>query len=234
MEYRSMLKLSNTGDIAHRGSPFGGASVLAEIDQMIAAGYGRVVTVGAFSTGVGGGAAAIIDIDQPQLAIAVPPGYTIRPFRITAQVQTGLVAADNEENEIVAAVDPYGQWTGDGTFTSEIPFNLRTDLGQGSACRVGSAFSGDMTTTPEGASAADPVLSFELDRAVQTAEIVLATGGETTLMKELRMYFEPRYTPYVVGPATVLVYWGGTVEHLGGFCQAYWVEAPTAQFFLRS
>ena len=234
MDVRKILRLFNGGDVYQGGSPLGGGMVVLEVDQMIAKGFGRIATAGAFSSGVGGGAAAIIDIDQPQLAIAVPTGYAIRPVRVSVQVQAGLVAADNDENEALIAVDPYGQWTGDGTFTAELPINMRTDLGQGSACRVGSAFSGDMTTTPAGAAAADPVLDMELARLVQTVDITLATGGEAANLKELSLLYEPRYAPFIVGPATLLVYWGGTVEPLGGFCQAAWVEGRTEEFYVRA
>mgnify|MGYP001604571648 CR=1 FL=1 len=230
MDVWKRLKLFNGGDVYQCGSPLGGAMVVHEVSQMIAKGFGRVATVGAFSTGVGGGAAAIIDLDQPQLAVAVPTGYTIRPVRISVQVQGGLAATDNDETEILVAVDPYGQWTGDGTFTAELPINMRTDLGQGSACRVGSAFSADMTTTPAGAAAADPVLDMELARKVNTLDISTIAG---LFLHELSLVYEPLHGPFIVGPATLLVYWGGTVEPTGGFCQAAWVEGRNEEFYVR-
>lgn len=232
MDVRKLLKLYNGGDVTATGAPSGAAVMTREIDQMIANGFGRRVTVGAFSTGiVGGGAGTVLDLDQPELAIAVPSGYTIRPVRIDVQVQVGLVAADNDESEILIAVDPYGQWTGDGTFTSELPINMRTDLGQGSACRVGSAFTADMTTTPDGGAAADPVLDIELARKVETFDIF--STGTSVLLKELSLTYEPQFPEFIVGPATLLVYFGGTIANVGGFVQAAWLEGRNHEFFAR-
>lgn len=232
MDVRKILKLFNGGDVYQGGSPFGGATVVQEIDQMIAKGFGRRVTVGAFSTpAAGGGAAAIIDIDQPRLAIAVPTGYTIRPVYMACQVQPGLIASDSDENEILFAVDPYGQWTGDGTSTAELPINMRTDLGQGSACRVGSTFTADMTTTPAGGAAADPVLDMELARTVDTVDISTAVGVN---VKRLELVYAPKWPEMIVGPATLLVYYGGTVALLGGFAQAAWVEGRNEEFYVRA
>lgn len=200
--------------------------MLQEIDDLIKKGYGRAVTVGAFSTGiVGGGAGTVIDLDQPELAIGVPAGYAIRPFYMDSQVQVALVATDNDENEILFAVDSLGLWTGDGTSTAENPSNFRTDLDKGSACRVGSAFTADMTTTPgNGGAAADPVLDMELAREVETFDI-FSTGVSANL-KRLRLVYEPNYPPCLVGPCTLLIYFGGTVANVGGFAIVHWVEGP--------
>lgn len=235
VDVKSLLRLFNGGETQQAASPLGAAMVAYQIDQMIARGFGRSVTVGAFSTGiVGGGAGTVLDQDQPELAIGVPPGYTIRPIRIHAQVQTGLVAADNDENEALVAVDVYGLWQGDGTSTAETPQNLRTDLKGGSACRVGSAFTGNMTTTRTDNTSAAPILDLELARTVQTVDIILATGGDGTLMKELNLLYEPMIPPYIVGPATVLVYFGGTVATIGGFIEAAWVEGRSEDFWVRT
>lgn len=231
---KNFLRLVNGGDVQQVGSPLGAGMVALELDQMVARGFGRMVTVGAFSTPVaGGGAAAIIDLDQPRVAVGVPPGFTIRPIRVDVQVQTGLVAADNDENEALIAVDVYGVWQGDGTSTAEVPQNLRTDLKGGSACRVGSTFTADMTTIRTDNTGADPVLDLELARTVQTVDIILATAGTGTLMKELRLLYEPQFAPFIVGPATLLVYYGGTVANVGGFAQVAWVEGRNEDFFVR-
>ncbi len=198
-------------------------SEILTIEEAIRLGMGRAVTVGALSTGVvGGGAGTVLDIDQPELAIGVPAGIVIRPIFIGAQVQVGAATTDADESEILAAVDSLGLWTGDGTVTDENPSNMRTDLDKGSACRVGSAFTADMTTTPgNGQVAADPVLDMELDRAV--VQLELATAAAQNYIN-LALRYEPRYPPFIVGPATVLVYFGGTVATVGGFIQAQWVE----------
>lgn len=194
-------------------------------DQAIAKGYGRALTAGAFSTGiVGGGAGTVLDLDQPELVIGVPAGFVLRPLFIAAQVQVALVAADNDENEILFAVDSLGLWSGDGTYTFEEPSNLNTSYAKGSACRVGSAFTADMTTTPKYGAAADPVLDIELDRGVETFDI-FSTGVSANL-KRLEQRYEPQNPEWLEGPCSLLVYFGGTVATVGGFVQVRWIEAP--------
>ena len=228
MDVRNLLKMFNKGEERQRGTPWGSGLVANEIDDMIAAGMGRIMTVGAFSSGVGGGAAAIIDIDQPQFVVGVPAGHAIRPIRLAAQLQAGLIAADDDENEILFAVDSLGLWSEDGTRTAETPSNMRSDLAKGSACKCASAFSADMTTTPNGAAAADPVLDIELARVVERVDITTAAG---LLLQRLDLVYEPRHPPLLVGPCTLIGYWGGTVEPGGGFAQAAWVEGRVADFY---
>ena len=200
---------------------------LLSIDEMIARGMGRAVTVGAFSTGiVGGGAGTVLDQDQPELAIGVPGGFVIRPIYAAVQVQPAAATTDADETEILVGVDSLGLWTGDGTETDENPSNLRTDLPKGSGCRVGSAFTGNMTTTPSFGSAAAPVIDLELIREVQTLELATAAGQNLYLV---RVVYQPKYPPFIVGPATLLVYWGGTVANVGGFAQVHWVEGSIEQ-----
>lgn len=232
MEFFKRLRLDGGGDMAQRGTPSGAALCAADLDAMIARGLGRQVTVGGFSTGVvGGGAGTVLDLDQPELVIGVPPGYAIKPLRLSAQIQVGLLAADNDESEILFAVDSLGLWSGDGTFTAEEPSNMRTDLAKGSGCRVGSAFTGDMTTSPSGGAAADPVLDIELARKVETFDIF--STGTSVLSKQLDLLYEPLRPPLLVGPCSLLVYFGGTIATIGGFVQAAWVEGPIADWYTR-
>jgi len=201
---------------------------LPSIDELIAKGYGRSLTVGAFSTGiVGGGAGDVLDQDQPEFAIGVPAGYCMRPIYIQIVVHPGVTLADSSETEALVAVDSLGLWRGDGTVTIETPSNLRTDLNKGSALRCGSAFTGNMTTiTTGGAEAgAAPVLDIELARYATTANFGDATGIiETPFV----LTYEPKYPPFLVGPCTLLGYWGGTIATIGGFAIVQWVEGPIA------
>jgi len=213
------------------GNQQGSLFTLDDVDAAISRGLGFQVTVGAFSTGiVGGGAGTILDLDQPELAIGIPSGVAIRPVYFNVQVQVGLIAADNDENEILIAVDRLGVWSGDGTSTAETATGLRSDMGGGSRCRVGSAFTADMTTTPTGAAAADPVLDMELARFVQTVDILLASTPVDSHLKVTSLLYEPKHPPIIVGPATLLVYYGGTVATLGGFIQGHWVEALASEY----
>lgn len=233
--FMKLLKLWNGNDVEQSGSPLGAGMVALEIDQMIARGMGRQMTVGAFSTGiVGGGAGTVFDLDQPEFVVGVPAGYCIRPLLISAQVQVALVAADNEENEILFAVDSLGGISGPlsaETCTIEVASNMRTDMPKGSACVCASAFTADMVTTPMYSAAADPVLDIELARVVETFDI-FSTGVSANL-KRLDLVYQPNFPPFLVGPCTILGYWGGTVATIGGFAQLAWIEGRMQDFFVR-
>lgn len=203
--------------------------MLQELYELVKKGYGRSVTVGAFSTGiVGGGAGTILDLDQPEFTIGVPAGYALIPLYVEIVVKGGVSTADGDETEALLAADSLGLWTGDGTFTSENPSNLRTDLDKGAACRVGSAFTADMTTTPgNGGAAADPVLDMELARVVESAD----QGGTAANVayRIIRLLYQPNYPPILVGPSSLLGYWGGTIATVDGFAIVHWVEGPARE-----
>ena len=232
MNIKTMLKLLGSGEVQQKGSSFGSGLVNQEIHQMIAQGMGRIAVVGAFSTpGAGGGVANVIDLDQPRLAVAIPGGVVIRPLFCHCQVQPGLIAADNDENEILLGVDVLGMWTGDGTSTAEQPVNMRSDLGRGSVCRVGSTFSGNMTTTNAAGTAAAPVVDMELERMVEHVDV---STGVSVNVHQLMMKYQPEYPPLIAGPATLLLYYGGTVALVGGFAQVGWLEGRSEDFYVRT
>ena len=198
------------------------------ITELIERGYGRSLTVGAFSTGiVGGGDGTVYDQDQPEFAIGVPAGYCIRPFYIDIVVQGGLATTDADETEALIAVDSIGVWFGDGTLTNENPSNLRSDLDKGSLCHVGSAFTGNMTTTPgNGGTAAAPVLDMELARIVEINDQAGTVASAS--YRIIKLVYEPDHPPFLVGPCTLLGYWGGTRATIGGYAVVQWVEGPAS------
>ena len=65
----------------------------------------------------------------------------------------------------------------------------------------------------------DPVLDLELARAVITEDSQTAVG---IVQSKLDLVYDPRYPPFVVGPACMYLYWGGTVA-LTGFAQVQFV-----------
>ena len=201
---------------------------LAYLDKMVADGYGRAALVGALSTGiVGGGAGTILDLDQPEFAIGVPQNVVLRPLYFAVSVQPGIEIADSDEVDVLIGVDSLGLWTGDGTSTPENPSNLNTKLDKGSSCRVGSAFTVDMTTTPRnGGTAADPVVDLELDRVSQTTNFGDATGISH---RSVELKYQPLIPPWLEGPCTVVGYWGGTIATVGGYAILHWVEASVGE-----
>ena len=230
MSWKILLE-TLVGDKTLRGSPRGAAYVADHVQDMIAAGMGRIMTVGAFATGItGGGAGTVLDQNQPEFAVGVPEGVSIMPVRVVMAVRPALLAADSEVTEALLAVDSKGYWTGDGTFTRENPSNMRTALGVGSLCNCGSAFTADMTTTQPGIAAAEPILDMELDRVEQMGDV--QGTAATVWQNQLRLAYEPIRAPIVNGPATMLGFWGGTVAAVG-FATVAWVEGPTEQFFRR-
>lgn len=215
------------------GNNNGAFAVLDDIDMAIARGKGFQLYAGTLTTGiVGGGAGTVLDINQPEMAIGIPKGTAIRPIRVSAQVQVGLAAADNDENEILLAVDSRGYWIGDGTFTNRAPHGMRTDMyDTAGACKVGIAFTGNMTTRRDSGVGAAPDLTVELDREVETFDIF--STGVNAMYKRLKLLYEPLHPPLIVGPATLLLYFGGTVANVGGFAQASWVEETVEMAILR-
>lgn len=207
--------------------------MLPPIQELIEKGFGRSMTVGDFSTGiVGGGNGTVIDLDQPEFAIGVPNGYFCMPIRVEINAQPGVTTADNDEAEILLVVDSRSAWVTDPTptgaavtHTPEQPVNMRTDLGRGSGLNCGSAFVVDMVTMNPVGTEADPVTDMELGRAVQTANFGDATGISEP---QLHLLYEPARPPILVGTATLLGYWGGTIATVGGFASIQWIEGPVS------
>jgi hypothetical protein len=171
------------------------------------------VDVGAFSTPItGGGAGTVLDQDQPEALIAVPAGTSIMLNRVAVQCQTPLLATDADEAEILIGVDKDVAAT-DGTSTVETPMSLRTDAPNASVCTCKSAYTGDIT--------AAPTLDIELARKVITGDMNGTPAN--ALWGLLDLVYEPKVAPIIVGPASVMVYFGGTVA-TKGFAQIQWAE----------
>ena len=175
------------------------------------------VDIGAFSTPiVGGGAVTIIDQDRPEGVISVPTGTTIMPFRIAAQAKLPMIAADNNEAEILVAVDILAAHTPNATAPT-VETALKMYLGNGtSKCTCYSASTANCT---------NPTLGMELARAHTDAEIVSAVN---TFWSELSLLYAPKVLPVLVGPCALYMYWGGTVA-TSGFAQIEWFEYLTSE-----
>ena len=177
---------------------------------------GRVfqVDVGDFSTPiVGGGNGTILDADQPEYAMAVPTGTTIILNRVAVQCQTPQIATDADEAEILVIIDKDIAYAGTGTATAETPLSIRTDQKRTSVCTCKSAFTADITVAP--------TADIELARKVITGDVNGTAAN--ALWGVLDLVYEPKVPPIIVGPATVCVYWGGTVA-TSGFAQIQWTE----------
>ena len=209
---RSPITVTENGMVQHWGNRAGAQVLTNENDQLIAAGYGFHVTVGALTTPiVGGGAGTIVDLDQPELAISVPSGTSIRPLRIHVQCELP-VDVDAEIYEIIIGVDRTQAISSVGTSTAETAFNMRTDNPRSTNCTVLSAATANITPS-------DPTIGMELARKQEVNNLLPA--GITQGIFEL--LYEPELAPLLVGPCALYVYFGG-IAAISGFVQAQWVE----------
>jgi hypothetical protein len=187
------------------------------IDALILEGLGFVSFEGAFSTpAVGGGAAAIIDIDRPNVTVGIPDGTTILPFRVHGQGLTPLLATDADESEILFGVHVGTKITVVAA-TEVKPRSLKTGLQQGSVCDFQITHTTNISTAP--------TVDIELARAIVVGD--LNGTPANALWGHLECLYEPKHIPYIKGPSTLLVYRGGTVATTG-FTQVYWIELPTS------
>ncbi|KKM94026.1 hypothetical protein LCGC14_1202440 [marine sediment metagenome] len=190
----------------------------AMIQGLIYEGLGYSAFEGAFSTpAVGGGAAAIIDIDRPNMTLGVPDATTILLYAVYAQAQVPLLATDSDESEILLGVH-VGTSIAVAAATSVTPRNLLTGVANGSLIDAEITHATNITTAP--------TVDMELKHAVIIGDVQTTVG---TTWGSLEMNYEPRYVTPVKGPGTVLFYRGGTVATTG-FTQMYWVEVPTSFF----
>lgn len=186
---------------------------------LVLEGRAYAAKAGAFSTPVdGGGATAVISLVRPRVALSIPSGTTIIPLRVAVQCQTPLLAADNEEIEILLGIDRT-QANAAGTSTAVTKFNLRTDNAYSSLCTVTAVHTADLATSP--------VLGIELARKVKVGDV--QGTAATTMWTDLDLLYPlvGQHAPVIVGPASLLVYWGGTVATTG-FAQVEWAEFVTA------
>lgn len=190
---------------------------------MVQEGRAFVITIGAFATPVtGGGQGTVMDLDQPEIVISIPSGTSIWPKRIHVGIQPGAVASDRDETEILVAIDQDKANIGaatPGTATTETIYNLNTLHSRASACTAKTAFVGDAT---------DPVLDIELAHVVRITDIDTVGIGTGWHHQQVGFVldYEPDAPPKINGPATLLVYWGGTVACLA-YATVEWYELPS-------
>jgi hypothetical protein len=125
------------------------------------------------------------------------------------------MATDADESEILIAWDQAAAIDA-GTSTSETALKMHDGSSVASLCTIYSAYTANCT---------NPTLSVELARKVVTADL---TGTPASAVwGDLDLLYVPDPMPFIVGPASVIVYFGGTVA-TSGFVQAEWLEFLTA------
>jgi len=219
------LSLQDEGELQYLRMLKDGVVVTTDaFDAAIIEGRGWMVNVGALSTpAVGGGAGGtVVDIDAPELVIGVPTGTSIRPVRIEVEVGLPVGAADDDEVDILVAVDQDKMNAStSGTATAETIYNMNTvKSGLSSACYANSEYTATMT---------DPVLDLELAHVTKVFELFSTSGSAGQGWTSSTLLYEPARLPLINGPAMVCIYWGGT-KAASGFCSAQWLEYPTSRF----
>ena len=176
------------------------------------------VTIGTLLTGiVGGGAATVPDADLPEGLISIPSGVVLSPLRVAIQGNCADAVANHNTLQAFVCVDRAAAWDGTGTCTVETAYNIRTDTPRSTQCTCRSAFNTVNITVP-------PVHHIDLARA--EVKIDLPAAGETPVI--VNLLYEPNPAPFIVGPAMLLVYFGGTTA-LTGYAQLYWAEWSKAE-----
>lgn len=207
---------SEGGDLQVRATRDGAVYMAPWIQGLILEGRCYMIQVGALTTPiVGGGAGTVVDLDQPEVNIGVPSGTTILPFRIDVQCESSATEADNDIGEIIIGFDRLATNAG-GTFTDETAVNLRTDNPNSSNCDANSAYTANQTTEPT-------VIEIARRQRQPIVDAASTSRADTTI----HLVYEPLYAMALVGPAQLLVYWGGVAAH-DGFAQVFWAELPTS------
>lgn len=198
-----------------RGTRDGALFAAPWIQGLILEGRCYMIQVGALTTPiVGGGNGTIVDLDQPEVNIGVPSGTTILPFRIDVQVELNATQADNAITDVIIGFDRLATNAG-GTFTDETAVNLRTDNPYSTLCDPNSAYTGNQTTEPT-------VIEIARLQHVPIVDAASTARADTSL----HLLYEPLYAMAIVGPAQLLVYYGG-VEAVSGYVQVFWAELAT-------
>ncbi len=187
--------------------------------SLISRGFGWHADSGAFSTpGAGGGTAAVIDQDRPNMLISIPANYCLLPSRIHVCAQIPISAADSDESEILIAADVAAAAAGIGAATTALtPVNMRSDLGTaGCPATVYKTLSANIT---------NPTLGMELGHAVKVVDYVGTPAS--AMFTDLALLYEPMRPPMLVGPCAIYVYHGGTAATTG-FINADFLVFPSS------
>lgn len=177
------------------------------------------VQVGALVTAVACGSATVPELAEPELVISVPAGVVMMPLAVYANGIPVDTVADHDDLNIILGIDRTQAHDLSGTSTTEIVYNMRTDAPRSNMCTSVSAVTADMTAA---------VMAMELMRTDTFIEQTTAVGTVPIIM-ELR--YEPVAAPLLVGPAMLVLMWGGTTP-VTGYAQATWAEWSKAELGL--
>lgn len=174
------------------------------------------VQVGALVTAIACGSGTVPELAEPELVISVPSGSVMMPLSVYANTIPADGFANHDDLNIILGIDRTQVHDLSGTSTTEVIYNLRTDAPRSNTCTAVSAVTADMTAA---------AIAMELMRTDVFMEQTTAVGTVPIIM-ELR--YEPVAAPIIVGPAMVVLMWGGT-SAVTGYAQATWAEWTKAE-----
>jgi len=169
------------------------------------------VQVGALVTAIACGSATVPELAEPELVISVPAGVVMMPLAVYANGIPVDTVADHDDLNIILGIDRTQAHDLSGTSTTEVIYNLRTDAPRSNMCTSVSAVTADMTAA---------VMAMELMRTDTFIEQTTAVG---TVPIQMELRYEPVAAPLLVGPAMLVLMWGGTTP-VTGYAQATWAE----------
>ena len=174
------------------------------------------VQVGALITAIACGSGTNPELAEPELVISVPTGAIMMPLAVYANAIPADAWANHNDLQIILGIDRTQVHDLSGTSTTEVIYNMRTDAPRSNACTAVSAVTADMTAA---------VMAMELIRTDTFMEQTTAVGSLDIRM-ELR--YAPIAAPMIVGPAMLVLMWGGTTA-VTGYAQATWAEWSKAE-----
>ena len=174
------------------------------------------VQVGALVTAIACGSGTVPELAEPELVISVPSGSVLMPLSVYANAIPADGFANHDDINIILGIDRTQVHDLSGTSTTEIIYNMRTDAPRSNTCTAVSAVTADMTAA---------VVAMELIRTDVFMEQTTAVGTEAI---EMKLRYEPEAAPMIVGPAMLVLMWGGT-SAVSGYAQATWAEWTKAE-----
>jgi len=174
------------------------------------------VQVGALVTAIACGSDTIPELAEPELVISVPSGVVMMPLGVYANAIPADGFANHDDLNIILGIDRTQVHDLSGTSTTEVIYNLRTDAPRSNMCTAVSAVTADMTAA---------VMAMELMRTDTFMEQTTAVG---TVPIQMELRYEPVASPMIVGPAMLVLMWGGT-SAVTGYAQATWAEWTKAE-----
>ena len=177
------------------------------------------VQVGALVTAVACGSGTVPELAEPELVISVPEGTVMMPLAVYANAIPADAFANHDDLNIILGIDRTQAHDLSGTSTTEVIYNLRTDAPRANMCTSVSAVTADMTAA---------VMAMELMRTDVFMEQTTAVGS---LDVQMTLRYEPVAAPLLVGPAMLVLMWGGT-SAVTGYAQATWAEWTKAELGL--